>query len=79
MSTGKTIALTRQTFVGRVMSQLFNMLSRLVIAFLPRSTHLLISQKLTGKQNKPNLINMYAKILNKILANQKITTYTTAK
>ena len=37
MTTGKTIALTRQTFVGKVMSLLFNMLSRLVIAFLPRS------------------------------------------
>ena len=43
MTTGKTIALTRQIFVGKVMSLLFNMLSRLVIAFLPRSNHLLIS------------------------------------
>ena len=43
MTTGKTIALTRQTFVGNVMSLLFNMLSRLVITFLPRSKHLLIS------------------------------------
>ena len=43
MTTGKTIALTRQTFVGKVMSLLFNMLSRLIIAFLPRSKHLLIS------------------------------------
>ena len=43
MTTGKTITLTRQTFVGKVMSLLFNMLSRLVIAFLPRSKHLLIS------------------------------------
>ena len=43
MTTGKTIALTRQTFVGEVMLLLFNMLSRLVIAFLPRSKHLLIS------------------------------------
>ena len=43
MTTGKTIALTRQTFVGKVMSLLFNMLSRLVIAFLPRSKPLLIS------------------------------------
>ena len=43
MITGKTIALTRQTFVGKVMSQIFNMLSRLVITFLPRSKHLLIS------------------------------------
>ena len=40
MSTGKTIALTKQIFVGKVMSLLFNMLSRLVIAFLPRSKHL---------------------------------------
>ena len=43
MITGKTIALTGQTFVGKVMSLLFNMLSRLVITFLPRSKHLLIS------------------------------------
>jgi len=43
MATGKTIALTRQTFVNKVMSLLVNMLSRLVIAFLPRSKHLLIS------------------------------------
>ena len=43
MTTGKTIALTRQTFVGKVMSLLFNMLSRLVIDLLPRSKHLLIS------------------------------------
>ena len=43
MTTGKTIALTRQTFVGKVMSLLFNTLSRFVIAFLPRSKHLLMS------------------------------------
>ena len=43
MTTGKTIALTRQTFVGQVIFLLFNMLSRLVITFLPRSKHLLIS------------------------------------
>ena len=43
MTTGKTIALTRQTFVGQVMSLLYNMLSRLVIAFLPKSKHILIS------------------------------------
>ena len=42
MTTGKTIALTRRTFVVKVMSLLFNMLSRLVIAFLPRSKHLLM-------------------------------------
>ena len=43
MTTGKAIALTRQTFVGKVISLLFNMLSRLVITFLPRRKHLLIS------------------------------------
>ena len=43
MTTGKTIALTMQTFVGKVMSLLFNVLSRFVIAILPRSKHLLIS------------------------------------
>ena len=42
MTTGKTIALTRQTFVAKVMSLLFNTLSRLIIAFLLRSKHLLI-------------------------------------
>ena len=44
MTTGKLIALTRWTFVGKVMSLLFNILSRLVIAFLPRSKRLLISR-----------------------------------
>ena len=44
MTTGKTIALTRWTFAGKVMSLLFNMLSRLVITFLPRSKRLLISR-----------------------------------
>ena len=44
MTTGKTIALTRWTFAGKVMSLLYNILSRLVIAFLPRSRHLLISR-----------------------------------
>ena len=43
MTTGKTIALTRWTFVGKVMSLLFNMLSRFVIAFLSKNKHLLIS------------------------------------
>ena len=45
MTTGKTIALTRGTFVGKVMSLLFNMLSRLVITFLPRNKHLVISRR----------------------------------
>ena len=44
MTIGKTIALTRRTFVDKLMSLLFNMLSRMVITFLPRSKHLLISQ-----------------------------------
>ena len=43
MTTGKTIALTRRTFVGKIVSLLYNMLSRLLITFLPRSKHLLIS------------------------------------
>ena len=47
MTTEKTIALTRQTFVGKVMSLLFNMLSRLVITFIPRSKRLLISWLVT--------------------------------
>ena len=49
MTTGKTIALTRRTFVGKVISLLFNMLSRLVITFLPRSKRLLISRRQGGK------------------------------
>ena len=48
MTTGKIIALTRRTFVGKVTSLLFNMLSRLVITFLPRSKRLLISSSLTS-------------------------------
>ena len=48
VTAGKTIAMTRQTFVGKVMSLLFNMLSSLVIAFLPRSKHLL---KLWSQKN----------------------------
>ena len=44
MTTGNTIALTRQTFVGKIMSLLFNILSRLIITFLPRNKHLLISR-----------------------------------
>ena len=58
MIPGKTIALTRQTFVGKVMSLLFNMLSRLVIAFLPRSKHLSISwlQSPSAVILKPNKI-----------------------
>ena len=60
MTTGKTIALTRQTFFGKVMSLLFNMLSRLVITFLPRSKHLLISwlQSPSAVILKPHKINL---------------------
>ena len=59
MTTGKTITLTRQTFVDKVMSLLFNMLSRLVITFLPRSKRLLISwlQSPSAVVLKPRKIN----------------------
>jgi len=59
MTTGKTIALTRQTYVGKVMSLLLNMLSMLVITFLPRSKRLLISwlQSLSALISKPSKIN----------------------
>ena len=58
MTTGKTIALTRRTFVGKVMSLLFNMLSRLVITFVPRRKHLLIS----GLQSPSAVILEHKKI-----------------
>ena len=63
MTTGKTIALNRQAFAGKVMSLLFNMLSRLVINFLPRSNHLLISwlqsPSVTGMSLHHNLHSVY--------------------
>ena len=61
MTTGKTIALTRQTFVGKVMPLLFNMLSRLVITFLPRSKCLLISwlQSPSAVVLEPKLFNKW--------------------
>ena len=61
MTTGKTIALTRQTFVAKVMSLLFNMLSRLVITSLPRSKHLLISwlQSPSAIILEPKIIKSY--------------------
>ena len=64
MITGKTIALTRQTFVSKVMSLLFNMLSRLVIAFLPRSKRLLIlwlqsTPRVTLEPPKINSLTVY--------------------
>ena len=52
MTTGKTIALTRQTFVGKVMSLLFNMLSRLIITFLPRRKHLLFAKVTYSEMHK---------------------------
>ena len=59
-TTGKTIVLTRQTFVDKVMSLLFNMLSRLVITFLPRSKHLFISwlQSLSAVILEPRKIKL---------------------
>ena len=65
MTTGKTIALTRQTFVGKVMSLLFNMLSRLVITFLPMSKHLLISwlQSPSAVILEPHKINITVSIV----------------
>ena len=63
LTTGKTIALTRQTFVGKVMSLLFNMLSRLVITFLPRSKHLLIS----GLQSPSAVILDHMQLVKKVL------------
>ena len=56
-TTGKTIALTRQTFVGKVMSLLFNMLSRWVIAFLQMSKHLLTSSLHHGFHRLPILVS----------------------
>ena len=54
MTTGKTTALTRWTFVGKVMSLLFNMLSRSVMTFIPRSERLLVSWLHKSPQNKLN-------------------------
>ena len=68
MTTGKTIALTRRTFVGKVMSLFFNMLSSLVITFLPKSKHLLISwlQSPSAVILEPNKSLENGKNLNKI-------------
>ena len=62
MTTGKTIALTRWTFVGKVMSLLFNMLSRLVVFFLPRSKCLLISwlQSISAVILEPKILKSVA-------------------
>ena len=59
MTTGKTIALTRQTFVGKVMSLLFNMLSRLVIAFFPRSQFFISEEaKILGVSASASILSM---------------------
>ena len=65
MTTGKTIALTRRTFVDKVMSLLFNMLSRLVITFLSRSKHLLISWL-----QSPSAVILEPRKINKIIINK---------
>ena len=64
MITGKTIALTRRTFVGKVMSLLFNMLSRLVIAFLPRSKRFLSSSEKTAPRRQEGKLG-YISVCNK--------------
>ena len=74
MSTGKTIALTRWTFVGKVISVLFNMLSRFVIAFLPRGKHLLNSWQqspstviLEPKKMKSDTVTFYPSICHEVM------------
>ena len=81
MTTGKTIALTIQTFVGKVMSLLFNTLSRFVIAFLPQSKHLLISwlQPLSAvilepKKIKPSTVSIFSpSICREVMGSDAIT------
>ena len=68
MTTGKTIALTRRTFVDKVMSLLLNMLSRLVITFLPRSKHLLISWLQSLVNNYTAKCKISSKMLTSFLA-----------
>ena len=71
MTTGKTIALTIWTFVGKVMSLLFNILSKFAITFLPRSKHLLISwlQSSSAVILEPKKIKQYGRLLKKITRN----------
>ena len=64
MTTGKAIVLTRRTFVGKVMSLLFNMLSRLVISFLPRSKHLLIELDKVLPNLNNQVINIHTCMFN---------------
>ena len=68
MTTGKTIAWTRWAFVGKVMSLLWNMLSRLVITFLPRSKHVLVSwlQSPSAVILEPKKLNKKIKKISKI-------------
>ena len=74
MTTGKTIALTRWTFVGKVMSLLFNMLSRFVIVFFPRSKHLLISwlQSSSAVILEPKKIKSYVSIVSPSVCHEAI-------
>ena len=74
MTTGKTIALTRRTFVDKVISLLFNMLSRLVIAFLPRSKHLLISWL-----QSPSAVILEPRKITSATVSPSINTYVLAK
>ena len=67
MTVGRTIALTRQTFVGKVMSLLFNMLSSLIIAFLPRSKCLLISW-----QQSPSSVILKSKKIKSVIVSPSI-------
>ena len=67
MTNGKTISLTRQTFAGKVMSLLFNMLSRLVITFLPRSKLLLISW-----MQSPSAVILEPKIIKSVIVSPSI-------
>ena len=67
MTTGKTIALTRQTFVGNIISLLFNMLSRLVITFLPRSKHLIVS-----RLQSPSAVILEPKIIKSVIVSPSI-------
>ena len=67
MTTGKTIVLTRWTFVGKVMSLLFNMLSRLIITFLPRSKHILISWL-----QSPSAVNLESQKIKSVIVSPSI-------
>ena len=74
MTTGKTIALTRRTFFGKVMSLIFNMLSRLVITFIPRGKHLLISwlQSLSAVILEPKVKAKWESVMLKTVASNRL-------